>query len=182
MNCPKCRGASLKSLIPYSSEPPYRCHVCGGYWVNLEMAVRLPELAAQDEPQPEEENRDAKAGLCPHGHGILRRARVELDDRFYLDRCGTCAGVWFDQGEWERLATANLLGNLGQLWTQAWQRQQQAHAAETSTLQRAEQRFGPALTQSLLALAAELRDEPLRSEAIAFLQERSRRRTISSAT
>jgi len=176
MNCPKCRNAALQSLIPYSSEPPYRCKECGGYWIKLEEAPQLHELATECAAPEAGKNRDGDAGLCPNGHGILRRTRVELDERFYLDRCSTCAGVWFDQGEWERLATANLLDNLGTLWTQSWQRQQAASDHERNALRVAEQRFGAELTAALLSLAERLRDEPLRSEAVAFLTESIRKR------
>ena len=105
MVCPKCRTATLASLVPYAAEPPHRCSGCGGYWVPLAVAARLaefmPEDAAGTTDGPAPAAADARAGLCPNGHGLLVFARIELDGHFYLDRCPTCSGVWFDRGEWE---------------------------------------------------------------------------------
>jgi uncharacterized protein (DUF952 family)/Zn-finger nucleic acid-binding protein len=67
---------------------------------------------------------DKKGGVCPFGHGLLARARVELDDggeAFYLERCTTCSGVFFDDGEWARLAHSRMFAHLDEFWDPLFQ-------------------------------------------------------------
>jgi Zn-finger nucleic acid-binding protein len=99
----------------------------------------------------------------------MARARVELDTPFFLERCLSCGGVWFDAGEWSRLATSQLLRSLLDFWTPAWRwraQKQQAHRAE---LERLQARLGPPLFQQVQALAEALQGHPAREEALAFL-------------
>lgn len=55
----------------------------------------MPERAANDRQ-------------CPLGHGAL--TEVAFDDVF-IDRCGTCQGVWLDSGELEHLTHREGGGN-----------------------------------------------------------------------
>jgi Zn-finger nucleic acid-binding protein len=119
---------------------------------------------------------DAKAGLCPEGHGILIRARVEVDQPFYLDRCFKCGGVWFDSGEWQRLATHHLLGVLPEIWTQEWQERQRAAQEHDSYIAWAHSVFGSDLAGKLCELAAALAGHPRLDEALAFIRNESQHR------
>jgi Zn-finger nucleic acid-binding protein len=121
----------------------------------------------------EVEDHDAKAGLCPEGHGIMIRARVEVDEPFYLDRCFECGGVWFDSGEWQRLATYHLLGALPEIWTQEWQDRQRAEKEHESYIAWTHSVFGDELAAKLCEVAAALADHPRREEALAFIRNES---------
>src|SRR5258708_1730232 len=124
--CPKCKTATLLPLsaarqIPKSEAspvPPSRCSTCGGVWMphgalSLSFANE-PELTAA--PAATAPGFDAKVGFCPAGHGLLIRARVETARTFHLDRCGTCAGIWFDSGEWAALASSEWMHHIDDLW------------------------------------------------------------------
>lgn len=88
-----------------------------------EADILQPTTTIPDEPSPRVQN-DKKGGVCPFGHGLLARTRVELDDggdTFFLERCSTCSGVFFDDGEWARLAHSRMFAHLEELWDPLFQ-------------------------------------------------------------
>jgi Zn-finger nucleic acid-binding protein len=157
---------------------PLRCSSCEGLWVDLHDVPRLLEHRAFALPMPEPaedaKDLDSRTGLCPLGHGRLGRVRVEVDDGFYLDRCSTCAGIWFDRGEWQRLARRELLHRLPEFWTAAWQRHQRNVQQREAYLAWAQAEFGDDLLAQLDELAERLRTHPQRSAAITYLLQESR--------
>src|SRR5437868_5547759 len=123
--CPKCRKPSL-IILPgqkYSDtdeKAPLSCTECHGVWIPPAAA---DQLRHNDAPLPhgphddeQHDSADKRGGLCPRGHGMLTRAKVELTPVFYLDRCNACRGVWFDAGEWERTAALPMFTELDRLW------------------------------------------------------------------
>ncbi len=179
MKCPKCKNRALASMpaLPDVGSPKV-CTRCRGLWVEQSLYRNPAAQTISEEPivtKPRTpRGRDLRTGLCPHGHGLLGRTRVGLEPRFYLDRCPHCGGIWFDRGEWDRIARARLLDSLPQLWTQSWRRRQQAAEARADHLTWARRRFGTELLGELQKLARRLEDSPVRSEALAFLREASR--------
>ena len=122
-SCPKCASSTLARARD-RSPPVYTCSRCRGLWLMPgEADILQPSTPTLDEPPPRVLN-DKKGGVCPFGHGLLARARVELDDGgeiFYLERCSTCSGVFFDDGEWDRLAHSRMLAHLDELWDPMFQ-------------------------------------------------------------
>jgi Zn-finger nucleic acid-binding protein len=157
---------------------PLRCSSCEGLWVDLHDVPRLLEHRALTLPKPDAvegaKELDIRTGLCPKGHGRLARVRVEVDDGFYLDRCSTCTGIWFDRGEWQRLARRELLHRLPEFWTAAWQRHQRNVSQRESYLAWARAEFGDDLLAQLDGLAERLRTHPQCSAAITYLLQESR--------
>ena len=180
MKCPKCQTRSLTRApaLPNVGSPRV-CTRCRGLWVEQSL-YRHPAAREFSEERVDvrraRSGRDLKAGLCPHGHGLLGRTRVGLEPGFYLDRCGRCGGIWFDRGEWDRIARARLLDSLPQLWTSSWQRRQRTAEARANHLAWARRRFGPELLAELERLARRLEKSPVRGEALAFLRQASQGR------
>ena len=184
MICPKCRTETLERvpLRPGSTlrseSLPFRCSQCEGLWVEqLGVPKLLDHGVHLDPPSPETEEDveiDRRIGVCPKGHGILGRTRVEVDDGFYLDRCGTCGGLWFDKGEWQRLARRELLHRIPDFWTAAWQRRQREERQREDYLEWVASEIGPDLKTKIDELVEMLRDHPHRSAAIAYLTQESR--------
>lgn len=185
--CPKCENAQLVPSHP--SDPGERagvralsCRQCNGMWLPRPEAERLvqhpPAISeatmGQASPPALAPNADRRTGPCPFGHGLMGRARVELDSPFYLERCLLCGGVWFDAGEWQRLATSHLLGSLLEFWTPAWRWRSQQEKARKGARERLSARLGPELFEKLQALAAALDNHPARDEALAFLLSETR--------
>ena len=176
VRCPKCKTETLEiARSSPGSTLPWRCRRCHGLWIDqrelpalLQEAPEVP--AGAGEPAP----LDSQGGLCPSGHGILLRTRVELeDDGFSLERCPHCLGIWFDAGEWQRLASAELLTRLPEFWSAAWQKQQRREHDRRTQLDWARESFGEDLLARLQATAEALKTHPRRSEAIAFLTRES---------
>jgi Zn-finger nucleic acid-binding protein len=153
-------------------------------WLSRTEAERLAhqgfvtlEAPVEKAPSPVlASNADRRTGPCPFGHGLMGRARVELDTPFYLERCVHCGGVWFDAGEWQRLATSHLLGSLLEFWTPAWRWRSQQETARKAERDRLAMRLGPKLFEKLQALATTLNNHPARDEALAFLHSETRPR------
>jgi Zn-finger nucleic acid-binding protein len=140
---------------------------------------RTEEGVAQEAPLPASDA-DRRTGACPIGHGLMGRARVDLDTPFYLERCMLCGGVWFDAGEWNQLATSHLLGSLHEFWTPAWRWRSQQEKVRKAELERLKTRLGPELFAQVQAVAAALREHPARDEAMAFIHSSDRERDRNS--
>ena len=174
--CPKCK---LATLLPLSSSkesaaagpvPPSRCTACSGVWMPhgaLSLDLGLPTTAAPAEVLGV--GADNKVGFCPAGHGLLIRARVETARPFHLDRCGTCAGIWFDAGEWAALASTEWMQHLDDLWDPVYRKRMREARGRKQHVEELEQALGAEKAQQIVALAAVLKEHPQRSLAVAYL-------------
>jgi Zn-finger nucleic acid-binding protein len=168
LQCPKCEHQALDERRAGAGS----CPACGGMWVPLYEVPRLLEdgvATSGDAPAAT----DAATGMCPARHGIMSRARVETATPFTLERCSSCFGVWFDRGEWQRLADAHLVDDLPHFWSREWQAQQRRVHSRNAHLESAKEDFGGELYAQLVQLAETLRGDKRRSEALAFLREES---------
>jgi Zn-finger nucleic acid-binding protein len=179
--CPKCRSVSLEqaggSLAHIEGERALRCPQCHGYFLphrvvehwETEPFVDLSE----DEPVSMRPELDRRTGLCPMGHGILVRARVDLDpdQAFYLERCGLCHGVWLDRGEWQRLAASLYLDHLDDLWDPKWQRQRRSEKLQRGLDRSLADQLGETLYHDLVSVVERLRLHESRAQALAWIRE-----------
>lgn len=169
MQCPKCKGEELKK---HSFNAPYLCPICGGMWRQGGDSAELTEVTLEPlEGEGDPGEMDRKTGLCPVGHGIMVRARVELDEPFYLERCTTCGGIWFDKGEWQRIAEHNLADSLPAIWSKAWQRRQRQEKDREGFLEMNRKLLGEELFEAVMDLAVRLKDHPGQVRAVALLQQ-----------
>jgi Zn-finger nucleic acid-binding protein len=177
--CPKCKTATLAAIDPRRAHdaevvPPSRCTHCRGVWMPHEAVAQhlVPPSVDQDSAAPAA---DGMAGFCPRCKCLLVRARVEREEHpFHLDRCGVCAGVWFDAGEWAAMASSDWLDHLDDLWDPHWRkrvREQRAHERHLEELERA---LGPETLSRVRAAIAALREHPMRSLGLSFLIEELR--------
>ena len=180
LHCPKCKktalthagGAFANTALP---ERALECEHCRGIWVPRGIidawrdhpfeeieAGRMPSISPDD----------LRTGLCPWGHGILIRARVEADRVFHLERCGTCRGVWLDKGEWQRLASARFLDHLDDLWDPTWQKRHRAeHSREEIDLALRTQ-LGAELFNALSSAIEAVARHPARAQVLAWIHDR----------
>jgi len=174
--CPKCRDVPLKR--PSSGTSVARCYHCHGAWIAVEEVADLVRDGSIMDPAsmlPRKADGDGLGGLCPEGHGILTRARVEADDgHFHLERCAECRGIWFDAGEWHRLASAHLVSNLDDLWDPSWQRARRLQREDERTKKRLAETLGARLLADLESVAERLAKHPHAAEALAYLSARLR--------
>lgn len=170
MKCPKCKDAVLKQS---KSKSPYTCQECGGKWILDKEVAKASETVMEkaDADAPDKSSADSRTGLCPSGHGIMLRAKVNIESPFYLEKCSGCGGIWFDKGEWERLVESHLIDNLSEFWTLSWQRKQQKEKNRESFLKLNRQVLGEDLFEAVMTLAKSLKDHPEKIRALALLKQ-----------
>ncbi len=178
MKCPKCKQYQLKqhdSLTPdFRNQAPYFCSKCSGIWVADEGIKILPDICnvldCDSSTCASSENPDQHTGLCPVGHGLLTRAKIDVEPQFYLERCTTCGGIWFDKGEWNRIIENHLLQNLQDFWTHAWQRKQRQEKSRKSYLELHKNILGDELFNAVMNLAEKLNNHPEKIRAMALIR------------
>ncbi len=173
--CPKCASA----LAALESSLALGCEKCGGFWVpplGFEEAGIVARLQERDVRPAQPLEQDHRTGMCPEGHGLLRRARVTNEDPYFLERCARCGGVWFDPGEWSRLVEANLLTDLTTLWSPAWRERLAEEQNRTSLRADLRNKLGHETFELLESLVHKLREQNLSALALAYLQQRLRDR------
>ena len=166
--CPKCREPRLRRLADGHA---FTCSRCRGLWIELAdldaNEISLPRL---ESPPLHDTQADSRAGICPKGHGLLIRAKPDVEPGFFLDRCMKCGGIWFDQGEWEILAAASLVTDLPVLWDLSYQRRRRHEDSEKRFRRTLETNLGDDLLEDLERLATQLADHPYRNQALAHLR------------
>jgi len=168
MKCPKCITTELKQT---GYNAPSFCPACGGMWLLPGSRTEIPGMTVEStEEAPATDNPDSKTGLCPSGHGIMIRARIDLDEPFFLEKCTACGGIWFDKGEWQRIAETNLADNLSVIWSASWQRKQSKEKNRESFLAMNRSLLGDPVFTALMDLAETLKNHPEKDRALALLQ------------
>lgn len=174
--CPKCGATALQ---PLEGSLVLSCPKCQGFWVpplGFEELGIIDRLKQRDKQPSGSLEQDLRTGVCPEGHGLLRRARVTNEDRYFLERCARCGGVWFDPGDWSRLDAANLLTDVTTLWSPAWRERlsdEQNRAALRADLRH---KLGDETFELMESLVQKLGEQNLSALALAYLQQRLRDR------
>jgi len=119
---------------------------------------------------------DKQAGSCPMGHGLMVRAKTFVDGGFYLERCPTCFGIWFDRGEWQRVLQHGLADGLHEIWSSSWQTEQIRLQQERNYSQQLTMKLGD-LVSEIDQLTQKLEQHPQRSLAIGYLMQRLREKS-----
>ncbi|MEM1426668.1 MAG: zf-TFIIB domain-containing protein, partial [Cyanobacteria bacterium P01_H01_bin.130] len=134
----------------------------------LDASVLEPVLDPAFEPALE----DAQAALCPTCQSYLSRSRIGFGQSFFLERCRSCGGFWFDRGEWELLSKLGLNANLDYLFTPEWQdavRRREQFLTERRVLV---EKVGEELAEEVFALAEKLEGNPNGDFAVAYFMRR----------
>ncbi len=169
MNCPKCKNIDLRKR---GYDSPSNCHICGGMWIDHD---KLPEFMGSMRSSVGEQTdanlNDDKTGMCPLGHGVMIRTKIDIDEPFYLEKCGACGGVWFDNGEWKRVINLNLAENINELWCKSWQIKQRKEQSRKKFLELNRSFLGDQLFEELIKISEILKEHPEKGRAMALLQQ-----------
>lgn len=120
-DCPHCKTPLTETI--YEGAPVYKCSYCEGVFVEADKISRI--LIRQDKEFSDETIRIAQGILkerekfvtgltkgnlantwildCPRDKNKMRRQFFVYSYPVEIDRCATCAGVWFDKQELEIL-------------------------------------------------------------------------------
>ena len=186
MNCPVCKKETLAKHQLEADLPAYQCTDCGGIWISALQYWEWikgreegpPDLTADVErPIPIEEAAQAK--LCPESGHILRRYKVWPDVKFYLDRCGSCSGLWFDRDEWDYLRSHEQHDDVHIFFTDMWQEKLTAEEARRRFERMYLDRFGAEDYRRIQEIRAWLHQHPLGSALLAYLTDKDPYRAVS---
>lgn len=178
--CPKCIEIELsRGCLPEELSGEHEvlcCDQCHGTWLSQATAEQMVQaggdaLTLEDDAPDSASDADRRTGVCPHGHGIMLRARVHLSEPFYLERCPHCGGIWFDAGEWNRLAGSYLLEHLEDFWNPAWQQRMRKQQDHQEYKDRLREELGEEAFTLLTRLAEALKHHPRRGRALAYLRQ-----------
>jgi Zn-finger nucleic acid-binding protein len=176
MKCPVCKTNTLGAFTLDDDLSAYTCSQCNGIWILSNAYLTWQRAKAREMPKkpgdipfdPTWETKELK--LCPECGHILARYKIFPNVNYYLDRCHSCNGIWFDKNEWDALATRNLHDNLNEFFTHPWQeklhKQETAHRMEELYLSK----FGQADYEYIQKVRLWLQDHPRRNMLLAFLQ------------
>ena len=182
MTCPICPADLHRAdLLASGDGAPelrgFRCPEGHGAFLPADLYFawregREPSGATAELPDSESVGDVKRAKLCPQDGRIMRRYRTSAEGGFWLDRCGTCGGVWFDGAEWDATVEAGLTGVLETIFSDAYQR----HAEDARTAQDWDGRLADEMGADDLARVDAFREwawaHPQRHFVFARLQER----------
>lgn len=149
MNCPNCGHVGLNTKEVDTDLFVAECPQCEGYWISASaywvwlkrQEATLPEIT----PEVAIEAIDSDTvKICPECMKIMPKYHVGHGTENRIERCSTCAGMWFDKNEWELLASKNLHDEIHKIFSQPWQdrvkkeKEEERYAALVSTIVGAE--------------------------------------------
>src|SRR5690606_5424352 len=152
---------------------------CKGRWIKSFQYWRwqaahgqnLPEVPADEAPAtPVSDSAGAK--LCPECGRILTRYRVGRGRDFCVDRCGHCAGVWFDGIEWVALRARNLHDEVHFVVSSGWEARGRKEASQRRHDQLMGKKLGDADFTESGRIKAWIDAHPERDELYAILLHR----------
>jgi Zn-finger nucleic acid-binding protein len=180
-SCPVCNIQFSQTLLDRNL-PAYKCSNCSGLWISsneyltwLSTTSTLPDDGAHidqdfDTPYPIADNNQAL--LCPDCGRFLRRYQIWPNSNFYLDRCSTCNGIWFDRNEWQTLQTQNLHKDINVFFTHAWQEKLKSKEMEKRFKGMYLELFGEDDYQKVQDIRQWLYDHPNGNRLLAYLADR----------
>jgi Zn-finger nucleic acid-binding protein len=184
MKCPVCKTETLQATTLQTGAlgdglSARQCSTCRGQWVEGELYLLWVEKHRLDQhgSAPAAESTavglmdSTKAKLCPTCGRLLTRAKVGRGHSFHLDRCGTCAGFWFDPGEWDALLAAGLHTEAHQAFSDAWQFEVQREDRRLQHEKMMIARLGEADWQEIQRVKTWIESHPRRVELFAVLTE-----------
>ena len=180
-SCPICSIQLNRTLLD-SNLPAYSCSNCHGIWIsaNEYFSWLAPEMSVQnneidfardfDTPYPVSDNNQAIT--CPDCGRFLRRFQIWPNNKFHLDRCSSCNGIWFDRNEWQTLQAQNLHKQLNIFFTEAWQEKLRSEEMKKRFEKMYLDLFGSEDYEKIKAIRGWLSDHPNGNRLIAYLTDR----------
>lgn len=175
--CPACRAARLEPLEIEPGLAASACPACAGRFIRFEtylswQSSQPPPTLAASSPAASSSTDSTNAKLCPACGRFMTRFRLSLDVPFHIDRCGGCAGMWFDKGEWESLRSRGMHTRLHTLFDDAHQHQLARQQAARQHEDRLRLLLGDASFMRAREFKQWLASHPQRESLLAYLDDR----------
>jgi len=179
MKCPACREKRLKAELLEKDLTAYGCASCEGVWIPALQYWEWVQSRDEDEKSrlsvaeispPIEAVGQAK--ICPECGHLLRRYKVWPNVTFYLDRCGNCMGVWFDQNEWAYLKAKGQHDEVHEFFGALWQEELREEERREKVERMYQERFGRTDYTKIKRLREWLWNHPQQGALIAYLTDK----------
>jgi Zn-finger nucleic acid-binding protein len=176
MICPACRAQQFAPIKMEGGLPGEQCAACQGVWVELELyrmwRKNRPQSAAHEYAGDITEVNDT-VRVCPQTGRLMTRIRVSNENPLLLDYSVAAQGVWFDQGEWERLCALGLSDQLDAVVSERWQSDLRQAASRERLEKAMRARFGDTGYDELMRVRDWIAAQPNRLEMLAFLNAKA---------
>jgi Zn-finger nucleic acid-binding protein len=184
VQCPKDKKVTLVDQVLAGDLAVQCCPDCKGTWIPAEeykswqSRQEVKEVTAEDvmpkilEVKFSQPPLDTKAALCPDCNRYLSRAKVNLKNPFYVERCMACGGVWCDYGEWDVLQKLGLHVCIEKLFSSYWQERVKELEYAERERQATVQKLGEELAARVFELAELLEAHPNGDFGVAYLMRR----------
>ncbi|MDJ0555108.1 MAG: zf-TFIIB domain-containing protein [Microcoleaceae cyanobacterium MO_207.B10] len=160
--------AVLNDIIPVKY-----CPKSEGFWISAKeyeaWLASLPSWYVPEETLPyynlfedfEPSPFDGKAGLCPECGTYLSRTRINIKNPFYIERCTSCGGIWFDSAEeWKILEELGLHTKIPEMFSSRWQAKVRLHQQEMINRQTVIDKLGEEIAEYVFQLTDMLENHP----------------------
>lgn len=178
-NCPVCEAAPLEPGQLAEGLDAWCCAKCGGHWVRGTRYFEWLKSRKLEEPREdaglgEAPKSDSEAGkLCIDCGRYMRRVAVGHGKSFFLDRCTSCGGFWFDAHEWASLQASGMHREAHQVFTDSWQAEVRRQAREQADKRRQTERLGAEGVEQIEAIKQWVAEHPRGDEILAMLTDLS---------
>lgn len=176
MNCPNCKTNELTRREIEPNLFALRCENCRGKWLShydydvwLKSQENLPITPSKKIKMaiPEFE----LARVCPECRRILVKYKVGQNVPFLIDRCGQCAGIWLDKGEWETLKRRNLHDDLQKIFTDHWQEEVKKGETRAHLAKMYEDKFGKEDYAKIVRFKDWMENHEKEDEILAYIRD-----------
>ncbi|NES02906.1 MAG: zf-TFIIB domain-containing protein [Okeania sp. SIO2F4] len=184
MKSPKC-DVELEDAILNDIIPVKYCPISKGFWISAKeyeaWLASLPSWYAPEETLPYYNQFedfvpspfDGKAGLCPECGTYLSRARINIKNPFYIERCMSCGGIWFDSGEeWKILEELGLHTKIHEIFSSQWQAKVRQHQQEMINRETVIDKLGEEIAECVFQLTEILENHPQADCAATYMLRR----------
>ena len=172
--------AVLNDIIPVKY-----CPKSEGFWISVkdyeDWLASLPSWYAPEETLPYYNQFedfvpspfDGKAGLCPECGTYLSRSRINIKQPFYIERCMSCGGIWFDSGEeWKVLEELGLHTKIHEIFSSQWQAKVRQHQQEMINRETVINKLGEEIAEYVFQLTEILENHPQADCAATYMLRR----------
>lgn len=179
MDCPVCKHPSFQKQELENQLIGKRCLRCEGVWISAREywqwvqtrnTVEKALFDAAEVSLPVETEGQAK--ICPECGHLLRRYKVWPNVKFYLDRCGSCQGVWFDRDEWDYLKSRGEHGHVYEFFGELWQEEVHEEERCQRLVDLYLERFGAEDYTRIKEIREWLWDHPQQGALLAYLMDK----------
>ena len=179
MNCPACETDALKLTVLDDNLIASRCSKCGGHWIAAfqywkwlkKHGNHLPEKLPTEGFDVPEDDANRASRFCPECESHLIRYPVGKSLHFSLDRCGNCAGIWFDKNEWEALKSRNLHDEIHMIFSIPWQSKIRKDEQKEHLIEQFKKKLGPQAFAKVQEFKLWLKEQENSRDIMIFLND-----------